>query len=1608
MKTIKTLAALAAVVLSGLTAFALESYNGVQYSTSSTEINPGEWNDQFTFVKAKAEAEGCPLVVFWGNGGCGWCKRLEHAFADKKFTDWQKGAGSGMGAGILFAFDVSQSKWGPGTVNWKTQASEARNFSSSGGGYPYVAYYWPGHKLKKGDKEVDVLTETRHLPNDNTAAGAETMIAYIESVFNGFTAHPGGTVVNAGKSDEDRLEAEKDTESVTLKLTRTDAQKKYEVTDTWKVTYNEDPKVLASGTVEWKVGQTEGEVVIKTAELFPSTAKDGDTLTVTFVESRKTVTITYVAGNSASNPLWLGERTAPALEFGEWTMDLDVATQKVAATEGAYVLCCVQGSKWCPDCANVERNFLDLEDEFGKNRFAAWAKEKKLALVAIDIPHFTNTAGDYDSPTLLSRKAYSTTLARNTYTNKVGKEATPTKSTLNKSVFPKETPALSGADELLLEAKMRSGLGYLTRKNVSDTEAAEVLERNHKLVRDMTANGGFNRIEDNKPNRTGVPIFVLLRKNGTVAGRFTKFATTSPMRYDTKGNDIATRNFDAYCRRIEELIKEDGQKNNGEIENNDARTTALTLNGVGESTPTGNNEAKCISHADATDVFRLTGVSVGVLQSISIERAPGETGDGLVVLELQKVKDGAVSVLTAKTNTLERGISMERSFASGDIDGEGCFVAVKAVTSDAGFAVDKAGSTWISYVLKTAMLIEPLESKNTTTIDSGYKTVAIRVKKGEWYYLKGINGGVEGQLEGPKYFEGEPYYQAVKDADTYDVVVELDGSGSITHQLWKPGEVGFAYKEKGKLKSERTVSENVGEVEIPVERTLGASDDVKVHVRLDVENSLNIVTEDGHARYDVASYHDSDFAWGDGVKGTTNHVITIANDNRYDGPCTFVFKITLTEGFATLKEDTFTLKVTENDKKAPGKAVFAAVSHDFAKSGTVYVKASDKLELGVLRTTANDGDVSAEVKTTIGEVKPSEVSWKTHHDEQQSVFVGGVPAGATATVSFKSLAGGLTKGSPNTVKVVSIADDAPDFQQQSYDFSGYVSVAFSNVCKVTKLTDPGALDDVKAGTFKRTLAFSKLSGTLPSGIRAAWDKADGLLLSGVPTKAGSFGPVYYQVTETVSYRTSKNKSVSKKTAGFVTKVSFEVTDPSKSTVPELKPLNATCLKSRTFNELPLVGYDEANDLMRLYGTLNVTIPEKSGKVSAKYISEAGTVSFKAAKSWTDFTADNTFVCELSGSGKYAGYRLRVEALDGGQDDNLVVALFDPNVGKELTIKHSGAPWSPSASAKGWEGYYTVALPTTGVVSEETEGFASVGTGYLTLKMQGSSACNAGKVTWSLMLPNGTTLSGSSTLLAGKDEDRYVDANGNSHDVAFLPIFMTGKTDRFSGLLRILKGAQTALENSTSESPAWRATVLPSRMNESDQRCADVLWRHFEAASAAAAKAGYETEFRAAGAIYDMTEDLGACCDKFYQKNELGFNVDLTNLVGVADGAFSAGENPIANVKVMSSSLTVVANDNPQGLKFYSFSRSTGIVSGSFKLSCESGTKKVDFKGVVLNGWGRGCGCENPTCPEGQYMPFVNGSWYFTDKVKYLKTPMAKSKSTLNAKRGAAIDISRVD
>ena len=94
--------------------------------------------------------------------------------------------------------------------------------------------------------------------------------------------------------------------------------------------------------------------------------------------------------NSSANPYFVGEKTADELQWGEWTMDVDVAQAKAAA-EGGQVLFVTDGSLWCGDCTKAEANF------FSKDGFKKWAVSNKVVLVQIDLPR-----RGYDCPTLLN------------------------------------------------------------------------------------------------------------------------------------------------------------------------------------------------------------------------------------------------------------------------------------------------------------------------------------------------------------------------------------------------------------------------------------------------------------------------------------------------------------------------------------------------------------------------------------------------------------------------------------------------------------------------------------------------------------------------------------------------------------------------------------------------------------------------------------------------------------------------------------------------------------------------------------------------------------------------------------------------------------------------------------------------------------------------------------------------------------------------------------------------------------------------------------------------------------------------------------------------------
>ena len=177
--------------------------------------------------------------------------------------------------------------------------------------------------------------------------------------------------------------------------------------------------------------------------------------------------LSAVEAGGAANPWWIGERTADELGWGEWTMDLDVAREKVAAEGGAArVLVYVGGELWCPNCFNVSTNLLEKEE------FVAWARDNKIACAYID-----QANKDKDDKWLEWETAMGSMLTRN--------------------------PARNGA----------SGAAYLAAHDVPDEDAKAVYARNMSLSTETWL------LPSSTAVRLGNPTFLMLMPDGTVACR---------------------------------------------------------------------------------------------------------------------------------------------------------------------------------------------------------------------------------------------------------------------------------------------------------------------------------------------------------------------------------------------------------------------------------------------------------------------------------------------------------------------------------------------------------------------------------------------------------------------------------------------------------------------------------------------------------------------------------------------------------------------------------------------------------------------------------------------------------------------------------------------------------------------------------------------------------------------------------------------------------------------------------------------------------------------------------------------------------------------------------
>ena len=1469
---------------------------GLVYSNDPA-FKAGEWNSNFTAIKEKADADNVPLVAFWANPGCAFCKKLETALNTPAGYAWQKERG------YYFVFGYGKSG----------EHGKVKSFTRHvSGKFPYVAVYWK-QGLRGTSTQKKTFSGRSGMMTVTSGDLANQFMQTVEYWLGDYAppvAYVGGTFAGEEETAGHRLEAEAGTTNVTFTLVRDEAAAK--VATNHLLTVTGPDGAVATNTVVWQAGEAEQALALDLAD-YPAFDADGETLTLAVLDAggevQDTRTVTFVArANGAVNPLWIGERTAETLAFGEWTMDFEAATNKAARADGeAYTLVAVSGALWCPDCANTERNFLDVADAEGGNRFKAWAASNGVALVTVDVPNF-QADGAFESPTFLSRRAFATTLAR-----------------------MREYPD-SGADAALTNAMLRSGLGYLTRKGVSDEAAAAALSRNYALVR---RGGLLHSPIDTNDNRTGVPIFVLLRKDGTVAARLTSFAATSPMASAREQWGDLIKRFDEMLAVAASAGESSPHADPNEFAN-DAPQGAVGF------AANGGAAAGELSHADFRDVFRLDGVGGNALQKVTVT---GTTGARVTASFLALDADGKkVTVGTPVTGALTaEGFALEHTFTAA---GTYYVEVAGADITNAAFAVESPKEmNFHPYALAGAVVLVPQETRATATAPTGSDQVVMRLEKGQKYRIQGLKVDAVGDALTPD-DPSDPYGLFFTAQTGGDVSLTCQNKeGTVTYSLWNPGKVGFTA-------AARTVKENVGSVVVAVARTGAASGRVELKVSLDAE-ATTLYDSDGKSRF---AFKDAALVWEEGETGEKTVTIDVLDDMRFDG--TGVVALTLEQvggdGTPEVAGGAFALTVTDDDKQSAGKAAFTGAEPYFARAKTVYVREGEKATVKVGRVEASDGPVTVQVKASPatvalgGDIQDGILSWANHRAEEKSVTVAGLAAGKTATLTLANATDGLkVLSASNYVKVVAVAADAPAFEQDAAQAALVRYVAASNVYAVV---------GVPEGTTK--LTFTKLSGTLPAGLKAAWDPAaNALAVSGATTaKAGAYTAVY-QVVASVG---------AKKVPGLTLALRFTVADVALPGADGAPALNPALAKARTFRDLPALGDG------RLMGTLQVTVPP-TGRVSAKCLCAAGTVSF-TARNWSEADEDGTVRAELVGSKK--GWAM---ALEAAPDGSLTIELTDDR-GFTAAVRTDGRLWSKADSAEGWRGQYTVSLRNA-ARWESAEGLAPRGHGYLTLKMTSATAWNAGRMTWAGLLPNGTAVSGSATLARG--------LRGPEDCWGYLPVYMRSSRDVLAVLAQVAEGAATHDTPTSACQAVFEAAGL-----------AEAYWIHADSAGLL-----YTVEWDVYGGVYSPAYDFAAYFAEFYSEGSVA--PDLTFDVGGLDGTLAAGvPGSVDAVRVTVGPRTLaISKDGPNVCRAtLSFNRSTGVVSGSFRLPVTKAngtetTVTASYRGVMLIGWGPGCGCDESLVPSDVKLPFVSGAFWVADKAVDAATGRTRA-----GKRGGAAGI----
>ena len=1504
------------------------------------DVVTGRWHSDLRKARAYAEANGLPLVAAWSNGRfCSHCITFENSADSAVFKEWMKDSGIVFYFGCVYdgAYD---SNFGIGPSADKQEGYQGESYkwcrisdANKTKNWPYVRVYWPkggvdvfnsgsvvcgegrvrGHPC--GVKDSYILANPNGYPfcqlgdyGTYNPAG-RFMIDYLTNPstgllrnFKGGAVYSGGEfgVLDAAVYPDGGLQLEKGTalKSVTIPLTRTNTAAQASVaTNCYMATFPDGTNTGIKQFV-WAAGETYKELVLEFAasNLVQSARNDIEVLLGNDkVEVVGTTHITLVdpVPNSPKNPKWIGEGSiAP----GVWTMDYAAATNAVKAynTDAANV---EKGSKAYTLllfsgslwCPDCTNNEKYITDSAD---FKAWATNaaNPIACVAVDLPFET----DSGAPCLLSWK-----------------EA---QSNDGKQYFAGVT-----------------GAGYLSRHGVPLTgnngvNAESILARNINSVAKDTVNGGFA-----KAGTTGIrkPTYVLLRDDGSVIGRIDHFGWDSSMLNADSASTVV--------KRLNELIAQDSHKYaNDREERNDHPSSIANDQDAVLAARNKTGIQGTLSFADAVDYYRINAnAGTELTLDLAVE------ADTRLVLEVVDFADGTVTnVVKAVTNTATSATALQCVLPSAK-----CYARIsypvneKTFPIDSYFAFNSTNSTLCGYSLKSDSVYSPAQTMSTEEILDEILEVVIKLEHDVAYKFVGLDKTNEVTIAMLDYDESSDTYRLNADVDAGAIALPIvkpeSGNPVFGFQQWMPGSVYFT-SEKGRVTEKGDTEDDNYTFKFKVQRSADAvSGNAKVEVRFNAEESAYIDDpENGGVTFIFESFTNIfdtvTNVWEEGEYDARELSVTIKANTLADGVQTLVFDLVKLNGCDANADAAvgdvigkFTLTVVDDDEALPGViALTGAGGATIPENRVVYAKGGSELTVTVSRLQHSDGVLSGELLTN--GVAAASFNWGGRKSAPQDLTIT-LPAYVSGgdnklTIAAAGVNGALVDANYKYLTVKIIPEAAAEFATATVSAE---AVRYVKATAIEVLVNESTLVDASGAN----VTVAKISGVLAPGLVADYDSTSKkLVISGTPTAEGEYTAVFQLSEDGVP--------------GGTVQITIDVADPVADAAAGLEG-NGSLAVARTLSDCIVVNTNSTKQ--SLSGLLTVTIV-RSGRLSAKFRPVEGAAISLLSTEWSEFE-NGTFTAALKDISTEAGdYSLTVAiAADGSVD----LAFF--KAGEELPCIVHDEAWTTENSATAWEGYYTVSVPARQILSGTV---LAAGDGYLTLKMQGDSSVNSGRMTYAGLLPNGKSVSGAATLTRGEEA------------TVVLPVLNVSSSDVFTGVLEIKSGV---VNNERSVSPY--AGVYP-------------YWKHTEDIDAVS----YEVKMNAFGCKYSGEEDLVACCDEAFESSMLSFFAICDAMPTTCDLGSAAYTNT-APVNVTLDNLAVDYSDGSVAaenrINLY-FNRATGIVYGVTPIVFDNGERvSALFKGVVLPGWGA-ANCS--VCSEGKVeRPFVSGSCWFSDVYRYQDT-----------------------